>query len=456
MMTRTSTVFLTKLIVYSLLYVVTLSIFTSIAIFKPHPVESPLVNITRGIIIFFASVLLTKYTIYMVLSPWYEIIQIRQCQRQPFHGPYEPLVSVIIPAWNEEIGLLSTVKTLLESTYRHLEIVVVNDGSTDGSDALMRAFVNKYQQQTFGRGDMPRLLYHYQPNGGKGRALNTGISLSHGLIIVSIDADCLIHGEAMANFVTCFRDPEVMAAVGNVKIGNTRTLVGAIQHLEYLFSFYFKKADSIMNTIYIIGGAAGAFRREVFERLGGYSIHNITEDIELSVRIQKAGWKIVYAPDSIIYTEGASTIQGLIKQRLRWKRGRFETFRDHRSLFFSCKPEHNKLLTWVILPLAYFGELQLGFEPFFILVLFLFSLVAQDFSAFLSGVLVVSVMFFIQLFDDKRTRQFSYLLLAPIGWLLFYVTTFVEFSALLQAVWGLIRKRELKWQKWQRTGATDE
>jgi cellulose synthase/poly-beta-1,6-N-acetylglucosamine synthase-like glycosyltransferase len=189
--------------------------------------------------------------------------------------------------------------------------------------------------------------------------------------------------------------------------------------------------------------------------LGGYSIHNITEDIELSVRIQKAGWKIVYAPDAIIYTEGASTIRGLIKQRLRWKRGRFETFRDHRSLFFSRKPEHNKLLTWVILPLATFGELQLGFEPFFILVLFLFSIVSGDFSAFLSGVLVVSVMFFIQLFDDKRTRKASYLLLAPIGWLLFYVTTFVEFSALLQSVWGLIRKRELKWQKWQRTGATD-
>lgn len=452
---RTRTIFLTKLIVYCLLYVVTLSIVISIALFNPHPVESPLVNITRGIIIVFASVLLTKYTVYMVLSPWYEILQLRRRQRHPFCGPYEPLVSVIIPAWNEEIGLLSTVKTLLESTYRHLEIVVVNDGSTDGSDALMRTFVGKYHRQTFGRADMPHLLYHYQPNGGKGRALNTGIGLSHGQIIVSIDADCLVHREAMANFVTCFRDPAVMAAVGNVKIGNTRTLVGAIQHLEYLFSFYFKKADSIMNTIYIIGGAAGAFRREVFEQLGGYSIHNITEDIELSVRIQKAGWKIVYAPEAIIYTEGASTLRGLIKQRLRWKRGRFETFRDHRSLFFSCKPEHNKLLTWVILPLACFGELQLGFEPFFILVLFLFSMVAQDFSAFLSGVLVVSVMFFIQLFDEKGTRQLSYLLLAPIGWLLFYVTTLVEFCALLQAVWGLIRKRELQWQKWQRTGAVD-
>ena len=440
---RTSTVFLAKLTVYSLLYVATLSIFISIALFRPHPVESPLVNITRGIILFFAGVLLTKYTAYMFLSPWYEIFQQRTRQRKPLYGPYNPLVSVIIPAWNEEVGLLGTVKTLLESTYRNLEIVVVNDGSTDSSDALMRTFVYKYEQQTFRRVDMPRLVYHYQSNGGKGRALNTGISLSHGQIIVSIDADCLVHRKAMANFVACFRDPEVMAAVGNVKIGNTRTLVGAIQHLEYLFSFYF------------IGGAAGAFRREVFQRLGGYSVHNITEDIELSVRIQKAGWRIVYAPDAIIYTEGASTIRGLMKQRLRWKRGRFETFRDHRSLFFSCRPEHNKLLTWVILPLACFGELQLGFEPLFILVLFLFSLVSQDFSAFISGVLVVSVMFFIQLFDDKRTRQFSYLLLVPIGWLLFYVTTLVEFSALLQAVWGLIRKRELKWQKWQRSGATD-
>jgi Glycosyltransferases, probably involved in cell wall biogenesis len=456
MTAKTSRISLAKLIVYSLLYVATFSIFIAIVFLQPRPVESPLVDITRSIIVFFASILLTKYTAYMFLSPWFEILQMRTRQRQPLYGTYNPLVSVIIPAWNEEIGLLSTVKTLLESTYRNLEIVVVNDGSTDGSDALMRKFVYKYEQQTAGRMDMPRLVYYYQTNGGKGQALNTGISLSHGQILVSIDADCLVHREAIANFVTCFRNPKVMAAVGNVKVGNTRTLVGAIQHLEYLFSFYFKKADSIMNTIYIIGGAAGAFRREVFERLGGYSIHNITEDIELSVRIQKAGWKIVYAPDAIIYTEGASSIRGLMKQRLRWKRGRFETFRDHRSLFFSCKPEHNKLLTWVILPLAVFGELQLGFEPFFILVLFIFSIVSQDFSAFLSGVLMVSVMFFIQLFDDKHTRKFSYLLLTPIGWLLFYVTTFVEFSALLQAVWGLIRKRELKWQKWQRVGAIDK
>src|SRR5260370_30722919 len=124
MTTRTSGVFLAKLIVYSLLYVATLLTFMSIALFKPHPVESPLLSIARGIIIIFATVLLTKYTADMFLSPWYEILQIRQRQRKLPHTLYEPLVSLIIPSWNEEIGLLGTVKTLLESTYRHLAIVV--------------------------------------------------------------------------------------------------------------------------------------------------------------------------------------------------------------------------------------------------------------------------------------------------------------------------------------------
>jgi cellulose synthase/poly-beta-1,6-N-acetylglucosamine synthase-like glycosyltransferase len=444
-----------RIVLYSLLYTITTLIFLSLVLFKSHPLESPLISLLRDVIIFFASMLLLKYTVYMLISPWYEVWRFRTSSASMLKGRYEPLVSVIIPAWNEEVGLLSTVKTLLESSYHPLEIVVVNDGSTDNSDAIMRNFVAKYARAMQGIADAPRLLYYYQANGGKGAALNTGIMLSHGDIIISIDADCIVHRDAVKHFVLCFTDPQVMAAVGNVKIGNTKTLIGMIQHLEYLFSFYFKKADSVMNTIYIIGGAAGAFRREVFQRIGLYSTKNITEDIELSVRIQKAGMRIVYAADAIVYTEGASDLKGLMKQRLRWKRGRFETFREHRSLFFSVKREHNKLLTWVILPLAVFGDMQLGFEPFFLLVLYLFSLVTQDFSAFISGVIVVSLMFFIQIFDDKQTRRLSYLLVAPVGWLLFYLSTIVEFNALLKSLWGLLRKQKLHWQKWQRKGLLD-
>lgn len=366
---------------------------------------------------------------------------------------YNPRVSVMVPSWNESHGVIETIKTILKSTHKNLEIIVVNDGSVDDSDELIRNYTKKYYKENKYKHRKIDIIYHYKENGGKGAALNTAISLSTGEILMSIDADCILMPETIKNFSRHFIDPTVMAAVGNVKVGNTQTLLGTIQYLEFLFSFYFKKADSVMNSIYIIGGAAGAFRRKTIDLVGTYSTKNITEDIELSVRIQDAGMKIVYAADAVIYTEGASDISGLMQQRLRWKRGRFETFLQHRQIFFSTQAKHNILLSWFILPLSWFGELQLSAEPFFLIFLYIYSFLIHDFSSFISGILVVAFMFFVQiLFDEKNSRKASFLILSPIGWLLFYVATFVEFNALFKSVIGLIRKKELKWQKWERKG----
>ncbi|MGH7141182.1 MAG: glycosyltransferase, partial [Minisyncoccia bacterium] len=325
------------------MYALTIGIVASTFLLSPHSRNDfPLI---RAFIIVFASILLTKYFLYMILAPWSDVAVALQHRRFGAR-PYTPLVSVIILAWNEEVGIVQTVRTILQSTYRNVEVIVVNDGSTDNSDRIMREFVAKHERvSAHAGGQKINLKYFYKENGGKGRALNYGLAQAQGDIVISIDADCALTPETIGNFVTCFRDPKVMAAVGNVKIGSTRSLIGTVQHLEFLFSFYFKKAESLLNTIYIIGGAAGAFRREVLERLNGYDSSNITEDIELSVRIQKAGMKIVYASEAIVYTEGASTITGLMKQRLRWKRGRFQTFRQHRDLFFSLSRSHNKWLT---------------------------------------------------------------------------------------------------------------
>jgi cellulose synthase/poly-beta-1,6-N-acetylglucosamine synthase-like glycosyltransferase len=351
------------------------------------------------------------------------------------------------------VGIINTIKSIARNTHRNLEIVIVDDGSTDDTGQLVKDFIAGYKHD-WGEFDHPiNIVYHYKENGGKGRALNRGIQISTGDIIMSIDADCVLDEVAVENFVKCFRDPTVMAAVGNVKIGSTKSLIATVQYLEFLFSFYFKKADSLVNTIYIIGGAAGAFRREVFARVGLYNPRNITEDIELSVRIQAAGMKIVYASDAIIYTEGASDLKGLIKQRQRWKRGRFQTFVDHRYLFFSPRRQHNKILTWLILPLAIFGEIQLFLEPLFLLFLYVYSWFVRDFSSFLSGVIVVSSMFFVQVwFDDRKQHNTLFYLMAPIGWMLFYQTTFVEFMALIKASYGFIRGKEMSWQRWQRQG----
>jgi biofilm PGA synthesis N-glycosyltransferase PgaC len=441
-----------KFFVYGCLYVITLGIVFSTLVLVPR--QSYDLPVLRFIIICFASILLAKYFLYMLISPWHDVVVANKNRKYANAiRTYNPLVSVMVPAWNEATGILETTKTILKSTYRNVELIVVNDGSTDNSDVLMRAFIEEYNATVPDSPDKIRIVYHYKENGGKGEALNTSIKLSQGDILMSIDADCVVMEDTIGNFVRCFVDPKVMAAVGNVKVGNTNQIIGVIQHLEFLFSFYFKKADSVMNTIYIIGGAAGAFRREVFEQLGLYNTKNITEDIELSVRIQDAGMKIVYASDAIVYTEGASKLRDLMKQRLRWKRGRFETFRDHKDLFFSSDKKHNLILSWIVMPLAYFGELQLSLELFFLAFLYFYSVLINDFSSFISGIVVVGSMFFVQIFfDDKKSKKFSFYMLSPIGWLLFYVATFVEFNALIKSIWGLARKQELKWQKWQRQG----
>lgn len=408
----------------------------------------------RAVILVFATVLLTKYLFYMIVSPWHDVWSAWSKRRWKQERPtYNPLVSVLVPAWNEEVGICATMKSLLHGTYDHLEVVVVNDGSEDESDRVIRAFKEEYENLPEAVRGRRRIVYEYKENGGKGHALNTAISLASGEILISIDADCIVTDTAIENFVEHFRNPKVMAAVGNVRIGNTKTMLGLIQYLEFLFSFYFKKADSLMNTIYIIGGAAGAFRREIFDNLGPYNTKNITEDIELSIRIQEAGMRIVYVDDAVVYTEGATQLSGLVKQRLRWKRGRFETFRDYAHMFFSLRPEHNKVLTFLLLPLALFAEVQLLLEFWFLSYLYVAAFLSTDYSSFISGIIVVSSMFFVQmLFDEKKTRTFSFLFLAPIAWLLFYVMTYVETRALVQSVWGFLRKKEVVWQRWQRVG----
>ena len=126
---------------------------------------------------------------------------------------------------------------------------------------------------------------------------------------------------------------------------------------------------------------------------------------------------------------------------------------EHRYLFCSLKKEHNKLLSWFILPLALIGELQLSLELIFLSFLYVFSFATGDFTSFISGIVVVSSMFLVQVaFDNHRESTMRFLFLAPIGWLLFYISTYVETQALFKALWGSVRKQKLTWQKWERKG----
>ncbi len=444
-----------KLPIYTLLYLLTAWIILSV--FFLMPTERNNFPILRFIIIVFATVLLTKYFVYMFISPWHDVYVAFKKYKQNgliATNKYEPKVSVLVPAWNEEEGIITTAEALLKSSYKNMEIIIIDNASTDNTEINVKNLIRKYKNSLDHHGlSHIDIIYLREDKQGKGHALNKGIAIAKGDIIISIDADCYIPPYTIENFVSYFKDSKVSAAVGNVKIGNTQNIIGVVQNLEFLFSFYFKKSDSLLGSIYIIGGAAGAFRKEIFQKLGGYSTSNITEDIDLSVRIQHSGMKIVYAPDAVVYTEGAADFNGLIKQRLRWKRGRFQTFLEYRHLFFSTEKRHNKILSWIILPLAIFGDVQLSFELFFIAFLYIYSYLINDYSSFISGIIVVSSMFAVQILFDRYGKKWGRLiLLAPIGWLLLYASTFVEFSALLKTFLGYARGEKIGWQSWNRKG----
>jgi cellulose synthase/poly-beta-1,6-N-acetylglucosamine synthase-like glycosyltransferase len=441
---------LKKRLIYSTLFTITFFILASVFVIEPLANKhSDAAEIAIALFLCFLVVKYVKAISFVLIAPWNNVV--KEIRKNKYSdNKHSPLVSVIIPAYNEEVGLLETVKTVLTSKYQKIEIIVVNDGSTDKSHDIMTAFVKKIRLNK--KIKRPTIKYYYKKNGGKGGALNFGIAKARGGIIMTIDADCIITPDTITNFVEPFSDPSTDAVVGNVKIGNTSTVVGTVQFLEFLNSFYAKNAESVLGTIYIIGGAAAAFRKTVFDTIGFYSDINITEDIDISVRICAAGMKVVYADDAIVYTEGASTVNGLAKQRLRWKMGWFQTIYDHKHFIFSRDKKHNKLLSWVLIPFVYFSSVQLVFEPWFVLFLYIYSYFIRDFSPFITWIGAETIMILFVLIKDRKYQNLSTIFLGPITWLLFYLATYIEFRSLFFTIWHIIKKKELKWQKWERSG----
>ncbi len=437
-----------KALFYTLLYGITA--FFVVSFFTEQKVENDDFSMVRWIVLILFLPTLFKYFLQLSLAPWFEFLLWNK-KRKHVSKKYTPRVSVLIPAWNEEVGILQTVYSVLENTYRRVEIIVINDGSTDGTHKKMLRFIREYAKLT-DKNKIP-VIYKSKKNGGKSRALNYGLKYATGDIVITIDSDSVVDQEAIVNIVKHFRDKKVMCVAGNVKIGNRSKVIGLVQQLEYLYGFYFKKADSIMNAIYIVGGAAAAYRRKVFTQLGTFDEEIITEDIEMSTRIQNAGLKIGYAPDAIVYTEGPTDLNGLFKQRLRWKYGRLLTFAKYRQLFFSLQKRHSPLLAWFILPLALFAETLLFFEPGLLLVFYGYTFYTSDFLPLIVSMCLVALVITLQvLTDPKRRENLNLLFLAPVAWCLFYFIDFVEYQALLRSFWKLVKKQEVVWQKWTRVG----
>jgi len=231
-----------------------------------------------------------------------------------------PMVSIIVPAYNEEKVIDNAIRTLLEVDYARKEIIVVNDGSVDRT----REVVEPYAKRRF-----VRLIN--RPNGGKAVALNTGIASANGEIIVAVDADSLIERGALKRLIAHFQDPDVAAVSGNVKVGNRVNLLTRLQALEYIREINLRRrAFDLLNTVYVVPGAIGAFRKNVYWSVGSYDKDTVTEDMDTTLKFVKTGNLVLYEAEAIAHTEAPENLQDWFRQRMRWFGGSMQVVLKHR------------------------------------------------------------------------------------------------------------------------------
>jgi cellulose synthase/poly-beta-1,6-N-acetylglucosamine synthase-like glycosyltransferase len=278
------------------------------------------------------------------------------------HPEYQPRVTILIPAYNEESVIVDTVEAALASGYPRLEVLVVDDGSADRTAELV--------QDNFGNDRRVRLLQ--QPNGGKPTALNHGLAEATGEIIVSIDADTIVDPEAVPRLVRHFADPKVAAVAGNVKVANRNKWITRWQALEYITSQNLeKRAFDLLNCIPVVPGAAGAWRADVLRDSGGFSGETVAEDTDLTLTIRRSGWKILYDEDAIGRTEVPETVDTLIRQRFRWTYGTLQAVWKHRDT--AGNPKYGTL-GWVAIPNIFLFQIILPLVSPVIDLLFILSL----------------------------------------------------------------------------------
>jgi cellulose synthase/poly-beta-1,6-N-acetylglucosamine synthase-like glycosyltransferase/peptidoglycan/xylan/chitin deacetylase (PgdA/CDA1 family) len=233
---------------------------------------------------------------------------------------YLPDVSVVIPAYNEAANIAAAVRSMAGSRYSgRLEIIVVDDGSTDGTAAIARGLGIGYV----------RVIT--QPNAGKPGALNRGIAEAHSEILVLVDGDTVFEPDTITRLVAPLQDPRIGAVSGNTKVGNRRGFIGGWQHLEYVMGFNLdRRMYDLLGIMPTVPGAIGAFRRRALADVGGVSNDTLAEDTDLTMALCRTRWRIVYAPHAVAWTEAPSSLRQLWKQRYRWSFGTMQSMWKHR------------------------------------------------------------------------------------------------------------------------------
>jgi cellulose synthase/poly-beta-1,6-N-acetylglucosamine synthase-like glycosyltransferase/peptidoglycan/xylan/chitin deacetylase (PgdA/CDA1 family)/spore germination protein YaaH len=265
-----------------------------------------------------------------VLLSGLTLLQARRESRTVF-PPIRPdyFVSVLIPAFNEARVIEQSVRGILASRDVRLEVIVIDDGSSDGtSDVVRRHFADEI-----------RVTLLTLQNGGKARALNQGILKAKGDIVIALDADTQFEPQCIARLARWFQDPTIGGVAGNAKVGNRVNLVTRWQALEYITAQNLeRRALARLNALTVVPGAVGAWRLAALREMNGFPSDTLAEDQDLTIAIQRRGWKVHYDQYAVAWTEAPESFAALAKQRFRWAYGTLQCLWKHKAILLTGYP----------------------------------------------------------------------------------------------------------------------
>lgn len=406
-------------------------------------------------------------------------------------------ISLLIPAYNEEENIVSNIKSLLKIDYPQFEIIVVNDGSTDRTHELIVESFGLYKIESavktsiptkevrgvYYNIEYPNLIYIDKENGGKSDALNAGINISSYPLFACLDADSRIEPDALLKLsIEFLKNTDTIVAGGLVRIANgfkirdgrvngftmPLKMIERFQIVEYYRSFLSGRVSwGATNSMLIVSGAFGVFKKQAVIEVGGYKTNTIGEDMEIVVRLHKymrahkRKYKIIFCEDSVCWTQGPMSISDIRSQRRRWQIGLLDTLISHRSMFLN--PRYG-LIGLMAIPYNWIFEL-LG-APIEVLGYFLipFSLVMGELNMFffimyfLLAVLLGVILSIGSLILEQYTRKTSmsakqclslslYAVLENFGYrqaiTLFRVEGILKYRK-LRKTWGKIKRKEVE------------
>jgi cellulose synthase/poly-beta-1,6-N-acetylglucosamine synthase-like glycosyltransferase len=318
--------------------------------------------------IFIFIALYSQVFLFLVLFEKWDTIFASNKQRKLKHYP---TVVIAVPCWNESKTVEKTLVSLLNLDYPKdkLKIWAVDDGSSDNTFEILQKCKTEYDTAD-------QLIVKRKENGGKHTVLNYVLENTQSEIFGCLDADSYVFPDTLQNMLFCFEDTQVMAATPMLIVRKPTNMLQAMQTVEYNFGLLVKRILGSINGIHVTPGPFSLFRKEVFDKLGGYRPAHNTEDMEITFRMQKNFMKIVSAVDAYVETSTPPTLYKLYRQRLRWTQGFLQNSIDYRDMIF--RPQYGPIALFTI-PLGIIG-ISMVLYLFF---LWIYSLVINVHKLFL-------------------------------------------------------------------------